>query len=200
MRHRLLAFSLLISVWSVVAAGASMQTIQWAKFSSPEGRFSILMPGQPLRDDQSKNTQVGKVVMHFFTARSEGGIFIVAFTDYAMGDVKRELDANRDSFLKGMKATLVSESDIKLEGHPGREIKATRDALIIRSRIYLVGKRYYQAIAITPATLPGDLEADKFLTSFQLATTPATETKVGILETSRLNQTPESFYTCDSFR
>ena len=140
-----------------------------------------MMPGQPIRDDQSKNTQVGKVVMHFFTARSEGGVFIAAYADYAIGDVKSELDANRDSFLKGMKATLVSESDIKLEGNPGREIKAARDDLVIRSRIYLVGKRYYQAIAITPANLPGDLEADRFLTSFQLVAV-APGTKIGILE------------------
>lgn len=166
MRKRFLALSLIICVTSAVHA--SLQATEWGKFSAPEGRFTVLLPDKPVRDDQSKVTPVGKVLMHFFTARSETGVFIVAYTDYAIGDAKRELDANRDSFLKGMKATLVSESDIKLQGNPGREIKATRDELNIRSRIYLVGKRYYQAVAITPATLPGNVEADKFLTSFEL--------------------------------
>jgi hypothetical protein len=106
--------------------------------------------------------------MRFFTAGSQQGIFVVAYADYAVSDPKRELDANRDSFLKGMKATLVSESDIKLQDNPGREIKATRDNLSIRSRIYLVGIRYYQIVAITPATLPSNLEADKFFASFEL--------------------------------
>jgi hypothetical protein len=171
MLRRLLALSLVIFACNI--AQAAGQTIEWAKFSSPEGRFSIQLPGRPVLDEQSKNTSTGIVVMHFFTARSEGGVFVVAYADYAISDTKAELDANRDSFLKGMKATLVSESDIKLEGNPGREIKATRDQLSIRSRIYLVGKRYYQAIAITPATLPGDVEADRFLTSFQLSSTAA---------------------------
>lgn len=166
MRKRFLALSLIICVAS--AAHAFLQTTEWTKFSSPEGRFVILVPDAPVRDEQSKVTAVGKVIMHFFTTRSETGVFIVAYADYAIGDVKQELDANRDSFLKGMKATLVSESDIKLQGNPGREIKAARDQLSIRSRIYLVGKRYYQAVAITPATLPGDVEANKFLTSFEL--------------------------------
>jgi hypothetical protein len=168
MCSRLLALSLIIFASSITQA--STQIVQWARLSSPEGRFSILMPGRPLRDEQSKDTPNGKVVMRFFTARSEGGVFIVAYADYNISDAKAELDANRDSFLKGMKATLISESDIKLEGNPGREIKATREQLSIRSRIYLVGKRYYQAIAITPATLPGDVEADRFLSSFELTT------------------------------
>lgn len=166
MRKRFIAVSLIVCVTAI--AHATIQTTEWTKFSSPEGRFSVLMPNQPLNDDQSKETPVGKVVMHFFTSRSGTGIFIVAYSDYAIGDAKRELDANRDTFLKGMKATLIAESDIKLQGNPGRDIKATRDQLNIRSRIYLVGKRYYQAVAITPASLPGDVEADRFLTSFQL--------------------------------
>lgn len=174
MRSRFFAFSLVILM--AAAWQAPAQTAQWTKFSSPEGRFSVLMPGRPVREEQSKDTSVGKVVMHFFTTRTQTGIFVVAYADYAISEPKRELDANRDTFIKGMKATLVSESDIKLLEHPGREIKAERDQLSIRSRIYLVGNRYYQMVTITPATLPGNLEADKFLTSFELvrrAATPA---------------------------
>lgn len=148
---------------------ALAQTQEWTKFSSTEGRFSVLMPSQPESDERAKDTPVGRVVMHFFTTRAAGGVFVVSYADYPVGEAKRELDANRDSFLKGMKATLVSESDIKLQDNPGRDIKAERDQLSIKSRMYLVGKRYYQLVAITPATLPGNIEADKFLTSFELA-------------------------------
>jgi hypothetical protein len=167
MRSRFFAISLILS--AVCVAEAFAQTPPWTKFSSPEGRFSVLMPAAPLREEQSKDARGNKVVMHFFTAGSQQGIFIVAYADYKMGGVKQELDANRDSFLRGMKATLVSESDIKLQENPGREIRAERDRLSIRSRIYLVGTRYYQVVAITPATLPGNLEADKFLASFELS-------------------------------
>jgi hypothetical protein len=175
MRSRFFALSFFICL--LLAARAPAQTTAWTKFSSPEGRFAVMMPGQPMREEESKETLAGKVVMHFFTVGSGQGLFIVAYADYRIGDVKRELDANRDSFLKGMQATLVSESDIKLQENPGREIRAARDKLSIRSRIYLVGKRYYQVVAITPATLPASLEADKFLTSFELVQAAAAEEK-----------------------
>jgi hypothetical protein len=164
-------FALAFFACLMLAARASAQeTPAWTKFSSPEGRFAVMMPGQPLREEESKQTLAGKVVMRFFTVGSPQGIFVVAYADYPMGNVKQELDANRDSFLRGMQATLVSESDIKLQENPGREIRATREKLAIRSRIYIVGTRYYQVMAITPATLPAGLEADKFLTSFELLT------------------------------
>ena len=168
MRAGFFNFSLIVLFCAVSVAQSFPQTDQWKRFSSAEGRFAILLPDQPVRTVQSKDTGAGRVVMSFFTTRSDDGVFIVAYADYSMGEAKRELNANRDSFLKGMKATLVSESDIKLQGNPGREIRASRDKLTIRSRIYLVGGRYYQMVAITPMTLPGDVEADRFLTSFEL--------------------------------
>jgi hypothetical protein len=171
MRNRFfLALTLLISALWATAHGLGAQTTEWTKETSAEGRFAVLLPTRPLSDEQMKDTPKGRVSMRFLTARSGTGIFIVAYADYEMGDAKLELDANRTSFLKGMKATLVTESDINLRGNPGRDIKAVRDQLSIRSRIYLVGKRYYQMVAITPASIPGDLEADKFLTSFELST------------------------------
>lgn len=171
MHIRFFVISFLLCTAFLVEAFA--QSPPWTKFSSPEGRFSVLMPANPLREEQSKDMRGVKVVMRFFTAGSEKGLFIVAYADYQMGVARQELDANRDSFLRGMKATLISESDIKLQENPGREIRAERDRLSIRSRIYLVGNRYYQAVAITPATFPGNLEADKFLTSFELLTAAA---------------------------
>jgi hypothetical protein len=163
-------FIIALLICAACASQASAQAPPWTKYSSPEGRFTVLMPADPMREEQSKETRGEKVVMRFFTAGSEKGIFIVAYADYRMSGVKQELDANRDSFLRGMKATLLSESDIKLRENPGREIRAERDRLSIRSRIFLVGQRYYQVVAITPATLPGNLEADRFLNSFELMT------------------------------
>jgi hypothetical protein len=173
MRRKFFALSFFICLALAATRVSAQQTPAWTKFSSPEGRFAVMMPAEPMREEQSKETRAGKVVMHFFTVGSPQGIFVVAYADYQIGNAKQELDANRDSFLKGMQATLVSESDIKLQENPGREIRAARDKLSITSRMYLVGKRYYQVMAITPATLPASLEAGKFLTSFELLTSAA---------------------------
>lgn len=167
MLGRFFIISLILSA-AFVSEALAQEAPPWTKFSSAEGRFSVRMPANPLREEQTKDANGDKVVMRFFTAGSDQGVFIVAYADYRMGPPKQELDANRDSFLRGMKATLVSESDIKLQDNPGREIKAERDRLSIRSRIYLVGGRYYQVVALTHATLPGNLAADRFFASFEL--------------------------------
>jgi hypothetical protein len=170
MRGRFFALSFFVCL-AFVSRAVAQDASTWTRFTSPEGRFSVMMPAEPAREEQSKLVRGRLVMMRFFTAGVGQGVFIVAYADYRMGNVKQELDANRDSFLKGMQATLISESDIKLRENPGREIRATRDKVSIRSRIYLVGRRYYQAVAITPATLPANLEADRFLNSFELLTT-----------------------------
>ena len=110
MRNRFFALLLLIPV-AALAAGVRAQTTTWTKQSSKEGRFTVLMPTEPVSDVQEKETPQGKVSMHFLTSRSGSGIFVAAYADYNIGEAKQELDANRTSFLKGMKATLVSESD-----------------------------------------------------------------------------------------
>ena len=168
MRKIFIAFGLLICFTAATAHAQQPQAAQWPRFSSPEGRFSILLPGRPLREDQTKETPVGRVEMHIFTSRTEGGIYVVAYADYAFGDAKRELDANRDSFLKGMKATLLSESDINIKGHPGREVNAWREQLTIRTRMYLVGRRYYQMFVIVPTAQAVREDTERFFNSFEL--------------------------------
>ena len=177
MRKIFIAFGLFICFTAANAHAQQPQVAQWPRFSSPEGRFSILLPGRPLREDQTKETPVGRVEMHIFTSRTEGGIYVVAYADYAFGDAKRELDANRDSFLKGMKATLLSESDINIKGNPGREINAWREQLTIRTRMYLVGKRYYQMFVIVPTPQAVLEDTNRFFNSFELVEAPSTITK-----------------------
>jgi hypothetical protein len=71
--------------------------------------------------------------------------------------------------LAGGKAKLLSETQISLEGHPGRELKVEFPDGIAIARLYVVGNRIYQVIA-SLETNKKDQEpnAIKILDSFKL--------------------------------
>jgi len=81
------------------------------------------------------------------------------------------LDYLRDGALSGTngKAKLVGETDISIEGHPGRELRVEYPDGFSIARIYLVRNRIYQVFA----SIPADKKAQeptvvKILDSFKL--------------------------------
>jgi hypothetical protein len=90
---------------------------------------------------------------------------------------KQFLDHSRDTIIAKIKGKVLSETDIYLDEHPGRMTKiALPDGTISRDKIYVVGKRIYQVIVVTPGELQApdggrfdETRATKFLDSFKLA-------------------------------
>ena len=165
-------FALLLAL--VCAASIQAQANDWQSFTSEKGRFSVLVPDKPTEEVGSGNAgTAGSYTTHLFTSKVQGAIYMVGWADYQPGlkiNADGELKANRDNFLKGVEATLLSETKITLDKNPGIEFKAERKPnIFIKSRVYLVGNRPYQLIAISIGQ--EDIKnADKFLNSFKLTT------------------------------
>jgi hypothetical protein len=146
-------------------------TMEWMTFRPEGGRFSILMPGTPEVNAETAQSKYGPYTTHIFIARGNGELFIAGWVDYAPDfnfDVEGEIKANRDNFLKDT-GKLLSEKKITLDGNPGLEFTAetTDGQRFITSRVYVVGKRPYQLIAIT--TNRAELvNTNRFLNSFKL--------------------------------
>ena len=66
--------------------------------------------------------------------------------------------------------TLLSKSDIKIDGFPGKQFDIKSDQFVAKCRIYLVGKRMYlpMVIATPTLTLPLPLSSEAFHASFKL--------------------------------
>lgn len=143
----------------------------WSKFEPAGGRFSVLMPGAPEADVKTTDSQYGPYTTHIFTFVSPKGFYLAGWVDYAPTfkfDVQAEINANRDNFLKGINARLLTEKKITLDGNPGIEVTAeSNDIKFITTRIYIVGSRPYQLMARTNLKEEqGNI--DKFLASFKL--------------------------------
>lgn len=149
----------------------------WENFSSSEGRFILLAPTTPTAAKRELDTKVGKLMLYSFTASNTTGFFVGTFGDYpnAASDseqTERILDGVRRGVIRGTGATLISEKQKWIRGHPGREF--TGSARVENTdvkytwRIYLVGRRLYQLAVATVADNASHPDVTKFLNSFDL--------------------------------
>lgn len=165
------AFPLLLLL-SASAMVVSAQTQDWSKFTSPEGGFSIQVPAAPVRETKTHtDAKVGEFTTNLYIARADREIYVFGWVDYAPTfkfDVRGELEANRDKFLAGIKAKLLDTTTVTLGKHQGIEFTAELPNAAIKSRVYVVGRRPYQLIVITPAGRDATQNVTRFLTSFEL--------------------------------
>lgn len=144
----------------------------WVKFSPPGSPFSVLLPAQPKEDTQTSQSPHGPYTTHLFTSVGpDRELYLVGWVDYAPSfkfGIQAELEANRDNFIKSLKGSkLLGTTPIKLGTHPGIEFKAelTGQADIV-SRVYIVGRRPYQLIVLTPAGRGPSANVGRFFASF----------------------------------
>ena len=147
----------------------------WVKFSPPGSPFTILLPTQPKEEKKVTDHPSGPYTTMLFTSVGPSReLFLVGWVDYNPKfnfGVQAELEANRDNFIKSAKATLLSTTPIKLGAHPGIEFKAeiTGKADIV-SRVYIVRRRPYLIMALTPPGRDSSAVRERFFSSFKLST------------------------------
>jgi len=160
-----------------VDAPAVQTEKEWVKFTSPEGRFSVLLQHEPKFESVSA-TDSGEVTNYRYSDLESGYGFICEYFDVAStgADLQDFLDVTRDGIIRGAGATKVSEEKISLNSYPGRELGLAFTVnngteITARNRIYLVGNRVYSLTFLHLKNMDASLAADvgkKFFSSFEL--------------------------------
>jgi hypothetical protein len=148
---------------------SATQTNNWVKFAPPGGGFSIMLPAQP---KELELTPVADFTSHGYGLNAEGTIYVVLFGDYAATvhlNPDAELIANRDNFLKGLSASLVTTKKIELDGRAGLEFTGQTAQADLQSRVYISGNRVYQVAVSTPKGSGDSRDASHFINSFAFA-------------------------------
>jgi hypothetical protein len=146
----------------------------WSQFTSKEGAFSVLMPNKPTQAVEPIETELGKLDLHMSIGSiDDTEAFIVSYTDFPSFATDRDfinriLDGGRNQLLSKKERKLLSETSITLDGFAGRELAIDEPGGQILSRIYWVGRRLYQLIAINQKGRPDQGIVDRFFTSFKL--------------------------------
>jgi WD40 repeat protein len=166
---------------------AEEKALAWEEFSSAEGNFKILMPGQPSRNQQplgppgpaGPGLPVGPApVRVYYEVRTKESLFGVSYVDmptslFQLRPVAFHLDMNRNQVVSESGGQLASEKEIQLAGHAGRqmEIKLANDQqLLHRTFIVPAGlfQRFYHVRVQGPRKPDTSTSADKFFSSFAL--------------------------------
>jgi hypothetical protein len=150
------------------------QQRDWVRVAPLGAGFSILMPTRPTEAVESKEL----FTVHSFVAAAGTTLLVAVYFDYAPSmkmNQATELVSNRDTFLKGVNAHLISSKEIKLDGRSGLEFTGEDEGRLYKSRVSIFGNRVYQIVSVS---LKGDEDTgnvDRFFASF--AFTPVTDVR-----------------------
>jgi hypothetical protein len=123
----------------------------WKEFTSKEGRFTVLFPGTPTKNDKNLDTPAGPVATHGFMAQSDVSAYYLSYSEFPKAgvltpqDQKEMLDSSRNQAISDG-AKLISEADVSVAGALGRELLAEKNGMILRARFAYVNGRLYNLV------------------------------------------------------
>lgn len=178
--------TLIASAANLLSSSKSVQsqndTQAWKDYSSAEGEFSILFPGDPTQETQVIEAGPGlqfQLHIHKLNTIAECSVmyadYPVSISDPAVA--RKVLDDGAAGAVASVNSELLELREIELDGHAGRYLKERMpNGEIMRVKMLLVGQRLYQVAITTPrednlsAEMVKSYEAtaDKFLKSFKL--------------------------------
>lgn len=177
--HAARATLALLLVCAAAAPIAAAPGAGWKEYSSAEGGFAVLMPGEPELENATTKTDLGDVAIHTVKCVAGDVLCVVKYYDApAVTDATREkfLDDNCDGFVRG--ANLLRKGDarrVALGENPGREVVGeTQDGgAQLTARYYVVGKRVYLVMVGSSVDDAASPEVARYLASFRLLERPA---------------------------
>jgi hypothetical protein len=93
----------------------------WVQFISDTGRFSVLMPETPIDKTETVQSEHGPYTTHLFIVRDPTSVYLIGWVDYDPDfnfNRQSEMEANRDNFVKGINAKLLSTRALTIDGYP----------------------------------------------------------------------------------
>ena len=148
----------------------ALEASTWKVFTSAEGGFSILMPGNPELHENIHKSFVGAIRENTYSATTKDGGYSVEYSDLPglavdLAGSGTILDKAKAGVLKDNGGAETSFNSISLRKHPGKELSFQipgKDSG--KARFFLVEKRLYVLVA-TSSNL---VHVETFLNSFKL--------------------------------
>jgi hypothetical protein len=140
----------------------------WREYTSPEGRFSVLLPGEPTPSEVAGGFKGVKATI------PEPLINFVVY--YSDSPTKPNPQKYFDNFKNEImpkefaRAKLVREADIQINGNPGHEfilLMTDTNGFLFR-RIYFVGNRLYILSVAGSGWKDQTPDSQKFFDSFKV--------------------------------
>ena len=172
-------FIVLICLLAVVSS-CSDDNHPWAKYTSAEGGFTVMMPSRVKKSEKKEYTVFGKQITHFVTwkpssfAIDKFKLFQVSYTDCPprIAADSALLNSALDSAMAIRKKDFtegdLEAENVDLNGDPGRSflfVNKDEDVAIVRECI--VNNRKYDLTVVTKKNYKTSAEVGTFFNSFQ---------------------------------
>lgn len=163
-------------------AQAQTRKSVWQTFQPSGGRFSILMPGEPVPLGTAFTVDGQEMQLQQFVSSQQNDqvIYMAGWMDLPAGGLPgggldRSLDSVRDGFRNRLGGRLLQEFPLTLAGSKGRHFKLQAQvdnrSYLVTQRVYLHRDRLYQITVMVPQELEGSLQGSimGFLRSFKFS-------------------------------
>ena len=126
----------------------------WQTYSSPDGTFSIDLPGKTTFETrQTPLESGGTMAFHTISVASvRNSAYTLAYVEHEnVGEKSPEqaLESARDGSLRKAEGTLLTQNRITVQGFPGLDMQArARGNTFMDSRMVVVGNRLYMIMAV----------------------------------------------------
>lgn len=143
------------------------------EYVSTVGRFRIRFPGVPKDYKSTTDTKLGQLASHFVVLATDV-THSVNYTDFPMNLeqpelIKQVLDNARDGGLARVareEPRVLSETDVSVEGHPGRLLRLELKGEVVRLKLLVVGNRVYVLSLGTPKQPDAQAKYEQMATTF----------------------------------
>jgi hypothetical protein len=140
----------------------------WKVFSSEDGGFSLLMPGEPSENKSEDVTSFS------ITRDREAVTYTISYTDFPI-DPKTEKNGIDEAF-KGVRdgiteegGKILTQKPVTQKDIPGQELRVQMpNGVLTRVRSYVAGKRLYLVMASTKNETSLLKSLEGFLNSFRI--------------------------------
>ena len=161
----------ILALAAAVAVAACYPELDWREFTSPEGRFTVMLPGKPARESRELVLAGNPTTMHMVAAHAPEMAFGVGYADLPPGaDPGRAIQEGRVALLRNIDGVVMAER--ALNGATGLEFEAEGAAegkpMRLAARVLVAGNRYYQVVLVARSARAGEVDRALFPGSFRL--------------------------------
>ena len=163
--------------------GVSAKELAWQEFTAPDKTFKLMFPTKPVRKEipgmpQSSGIDLGSYKATLGTLEFLLMYLSLPYPAEEPQTSKRLLDGGRELALANTNAQVLSETEMWLDEHPGRELLIKFPTTIMRARIFLIERRMYTLGVTLPYTESNqkviqdtvELMANRYFASFKRLT------------------------------
>lgn len=158
-RFTILSLSLSIIASTIISPSQAASSV-WKPFTSKDGKFTVLMPGQPtIIEETVRNSAVRKFVAE---DSAQGTVYMVIYSQ------RGTRTTDLQSIVQNGK--LLSKRSISIQKQLGQESIYESSKEIIKHRTFVAGNRTYQIVAAIDKQKYKDLSSstEGFLNSFKV--------------------------------